>query len=109
MTGNYQYQLAEESSSSTGLAVMVSADIYGEKVSVDGTASSTLLSAFKAHGVDAPYACEEGQCGSCICRLVEGRVTMRRNEVLSPEELTDGYILACQAVPDRCDVSVIFD
>jgi len=101
--------MTEESDSSGGQAVTVSADIYGTHVLVDCPPNSTLLSAFQTHGVEAPYACEEGTCGSCMCRVVKGRATLRHNEVLSPDELAEGYILACQAVPDTPEISVTYD
>lgn len=87
----------------------ISADIWGKAHLVDCGVGQTLLAAFKEHGVEVPYACEGGTCGSCICQVVEGNVTMRHNEVLCPDEVADGYALACQAVPDACDVSVIYD
>ncbi|MEV7524515.1 ferredoxin--NADP reductase [Streptomyces sp. NPDC091371] len=62
----------------------------------DGT---PLLDALLAAGVPAPYSCREGACSACCCRVVEGKVTMVRNEVLDEEDLAEGYVLACQALP----------
>ncbi|MGW1775724.1 2Fe-2S iron-sulfur cluster-binding protein [Streptomyces sp. NPDC002104] len=66
-----------------------------------------LLAALEAAGVPAPYSCREGACSACCCRVLEGEVTMVRNEVLAPEDLADGYVLACQALPlgDRIRIS----
>ncbi|MFB6520758.1 2Fe-2S iron-sulfur cluster-binding protein [Streptomyces sp. NPDC056401] len=66
-----------------------------------------LLTALLAAGVPAPYSCREGACSACCCRVLEGEVKMVRNEVLAPEDLAEGYVLACQALPlgDRVRIS----
>ncbi|MFJ7265976.1 2Fe-2S iron-sulfur cluster-binding protein [Streptomyces sp. NPDC099050] len=66
-----------------------------------------LLTALLDAGVPAPYSCREGACSACCCRVLDGEVTMVRNEVLAPEDLADGYVLACQALPlgDRVRIS----
>ncbi|MEV7728400.1 ferredoxin--NADP reductase [Streptomyces sp. NPDC087917] len=66
-----------------------------------------LLDVLLAAGVEAPYSCREGACSACCCRVVEGEVTMARNEVLDAEDLAEGYVLACQALPlsDRVRVT----
>ncbi|WP_405494055.1 2Fe-2S iron-sulfur cluster-binding protein [Streptomyces sp. NBC_00096] len=66
---------------------------------VDWPAGTPLLDALLAAGVPAPYSCREGACSACCCRVLEGEVTMVRNEVLDREDLADGYVLACQALP----------
>ncbi len=58
--------------------------------------ASVLRSALDA-GVDAPFACEEGYCGSCAAMCHEGTVTMPVNDVFSPAEVEKGWILTCQA------------
>ncbi|GAB4167456.1 MAG: CDP-6-deoxy-delta-3,4-glucoseen reductase [Wenzhouxiangellaceae bacterium] len=62
----------------------------------------TVLAAALRQGVVLPYSCKNGTCASCKCRLVEGRVHYPYNPpaALTPDELYDGAILACQAVPD---------
>ena len=34
----------------------------------------TVLSAALHAGVGLPYGCKDGACGSCKCKLIEGRV-----------------------------------
>lgn len=41
--------------------------------------------------------------------LVEGRATMRNNEALDDDEVDEGYILTCQAVPDTPSVTVRYE
>lgn len=61
--------------------------------------AQTLLEAALAHNIDFPHNCTVGTCGSCRCKLTEGRVSAITDfgYTLSREELEAGYILACQA------------
>jgi p-cymene methyl-monooxygenase electron transfer component len=59
-----------------------------------------LLEQALAAGIPMPHNCKVGTCGSCKCRLVEGRISELIDFALSPltgEELRAGYILACQS------------
>lgn len=58
-----------------------------------------LLDFLLAQGFDAPASCSEGICASCECQLIEGEATMVNNQVLDEEDLAEGYLLACQALP----------
>jgi ferredoxin len=44
-----------------------------------------------------------------MAKLVEGAATMRTNDVLEDDEIADGYILTCQAVPDTPSVLVEYE
>ncbi|WP_454915607.1 PDR/VanB family oxidoreductase [Xanthobacter sediminis] len=55
----------------------------GRDIPVTGGAS--ILSALVAAGVDVPYSCEEGLCGACETRLLDG-LPLHRDSVRSPEE-----------------------
>jgi ring-1,2-phenylacetyl-CoA epoxidase subunit PaaE len=41
--------------------------------------------------------------------VVEGEVAMRANNALDPEEIEEGWILTCQAVPRSRRVVVDYD
>ena len=60
-----------------------------------------LLTAAIREGVGLPYGCKDGACGSCKCRLLEGRVIhgVHQAKALSTEEEAAGWILTCQAAP----------
>ncbi|MDI3408781.1 ferredoxin--NADP reductase [Streptomyces cavernicola] len=81
----------------------------GETHTVDWPSGTPLLDVLLAAGVDAPYSCREGACAACTCRVVNGEVKLLRNEVLDEQDLTDGYVLACQAVPLTERVEVTYD
>jgi 3-ketosteroid 9alpha-monooxygenase subunit B len=69
----------------------------------------TILGAARRAGLRAPFSCERGNCATCIARVAEGRVTMRANNALSPEEVEQGMVLTCQAVPMSREVVVDYD
>ena len=52
---------------------------------------------------------ELSDCGTCIARVIDGRVAMHRNQVLTAAEVDDGWILTCQAVPTTPTVRVVYE
>ncbi|SHN17577.1 ferredoxin--NADP reductase [Cryptosporangium aurantiacum] len=60
---------------------------------------SPMIDILLGQGLDVPYSCRDGECGSCQATLLKGKVTMLRNEVLGEDDVAEGYILTCQAVP----------
>jgi NAD(P)H-flavin reductase/ferredoxin len=62
---------------------------------------STILEWALGKGVAFPHSCRVGTCATCKCRLVSGKVYELSDKayVLSGEELSQGYILACQSLP----------
>jgi ferredoxin len=63
----------------------------------------------RAAGLAAPSSCHLGQCGTCVARVTEGRAEMVNNQVLTPEEVADGWILTCQARPVTPELSVVYE
>ncbi len=59
----------------------------------------TLLDTARDQGLGLPFSCRIGACATCIAKVVEGRVHMVANHVLSDEEVADGYVLVCQSLP----------
>lgn len=75
-----------------------------EDETLDVANNETLLEAGEDEGWDLPYACREGQCLSCGGRVADGSdasevMQMSNNEVLSDEEIENGYMLTCVAYP----------
>lgn len=81
----------------------------GRTVDVAARAGSTILQSVRRGGVIAPSSCESGTCATCLARVVEGRAEMRRNEVLTPEEIAAGMVLTCQAVPRTASTVVVYE
>ena len=59
----------------------------------------TLLEAALEAGIDAPYSCTEGHCGTCMSLLRNGDVLMADTRALSKRNIERGYVLACQSQP----------
>ncbi len=59
----------------------------------------TVLAGAHVAGLQWPYSCNNGQCGSCALKLEKGQVRHRINEVLTDKELEAGYFLSCSALP----------
>jgi ring-1,2-phenylacetyl-CoA epoxidase subunit PaaE len=72
-------------------------------------AKPSLLDSARAAGLPAPFACKAGVCATCRARIVSGRVEMAANYGLTEEEVGQGYILTCQAVPISDDVVIDYD
>jgi ring-1,2-phenylacetyl-CoA epoxidase subunit PaaE len=68
-----------------------------------------LLQAAARAGMDVPYSCKSGVCGTCRARLQGGQVRMDRNFALEKADLAAGFILTCQAHPVTPAVTVSFD
>ncbi|MFZ4288522.1 CDP-6-deoxy-delta-3,4-glucoseen reductase [Variovorax sp. HJSM1_2] len=62
----------------------------------------TILAAGIRQGVGLPYGCKDGACGSCKCKMLEGRVHHgpHQSKALSPDEAAAGLVLTCCAVPE---------
>ena len=91
-----------------GVASSLEVDLDDEVHKLDWPSGERMLDVMLDAGLDAPYSCREGVCGACACRLVDGEVEMAHNEVLEEADLTDGYILACQAVALTTEVSISY-
>jgi 3-ketosteroid 9alpha-monooxygenase subunit B len=79
-----------------------------KKVTVPRTDGETVLDSARRAGLAPPFSCEAGNCATCIAKLVDGKATMRVNDALDEDEVEEGYILTCQAVPD-CTVVVDYE
>ncbi|PJK19626.1 2Fe-2S ferredoxin [Mycobacterium goodii] len=79
------------------------------QVSVPRRPNETLLESARRAGMTPPFSCEAGNCGTCMAKLLEGTATMRVNDALDDDEVAEGYVLTCQAVPDCDTVTVSYD
>ena len=88
--------------------VAITLELNGQTHSFESTRNQTLLSSALLRGYDAPYSCLNGVCSSCIGRVEEGEAKMAKNETLSEEEVSQGYILTCQAYAMTDTIKVRF-
>ncbi|MGH3331766.1 MAG: 2Fe-2S iron-sulfur cluster-binding protein [Nocardioidaceae bacterium] len=90
-------------------AVRVEVDLDGQVSTFDDwPVDKPLLDLLLEKGLQVPYSCREGQCSACACRVLDGEVTMRHNEVLDDEDIAEGIRLACQSLPVTDTVRVTY-
>jgi ring-1,2-phenylacetyl-CoA epoxidase subunit PaaE len=70
---------------------------------------ASILDAASDAGMEVPYSCTSGVCGTCRAKLVEGQVRMERNFALDKKEVAAGFVLTCQAHPTTERVVLSFD
>jgi 3-ketosteroid 9alpha-monooxygenase subunit B len=80
-----------------------------KKTTVTRQANETLLESARRAGLTPPFSCEGGSCATCMARLTDGTATMRVNDALTEDEVAEGYVLTCQAVPDSGSVTVHYE
>jgi ring-1,2-phenylacetyl-CoA epoxidase subunit PaaE len=69
----------------------------------------SILDCASAAGLEVPFSCTSGVCGTCRAKLVEGTVRMERNFALDKKEVEAGFVLTCQAHPTSERVVLSFD
>jgi 3-ketosteroid 9alpha-monooxygenase subunit B len=75
----------------------------------DYVPGDTVLDAARRGGLKPPFSCELGNCASCMALLHEGSATMRANNALSADEVAEGWVLTCQAIPTGPSVVVEYE
>ncbi|TQK27286.1 ferredoxin--NADP reductase [Arthrobacter sp. SLBN-53] len=85
------------------------------EISIDGAVhhltwpvGRNLVDTMIAAGIEVPYSCREGNCGSCAATVVEGQVDLGNAEILEEEDIAEGLFLACQACPLSNSIKVEF-
>jgi ring-1,2-phenylacetyl-CoA epoxidase subunit PaaE len=69
----------------------------------------SILDCASAAGLEVPFSCTSGVCGTCRAKLIEGEVRMERNFALDKHQVAAGFILTCQAHPLTDRVVLSFD
>jgi ferredoxin-NADP reductase len=74
--------------------------LHSEKV-CQASSGSTLLDLAEKNGVQIPYGCRQGQCGTCATRVLSGTVRMDVEDGLTSEQKNAGYVLPCVSRAER--------
>jgi ferredoxin len=90
-------------------ATRVTIEVGGRTDTTEHRAGTTILQTARQMGLDAPYSCEAGNCATCMARLVEGEAEMMTNDALTDDEVAEGWVLTCQAVPTSPSVRVVYE
>ncbi|NWB99522.1 2Fe-2S iron-sulfur cluster binding domain-containing protein [Pseudomonas gingeri] len=70
---------------------------------------NTILDSLLEQGLEVPYSCQVGACQKCLVKVVRGRAKslIDLSYCLTPSQIAQGYVLACQAVP-QSDIHLDF-
>jgi len=74
---------------------------------VEVAPGESILQSALSSGINLPHSCKAGQCGMCRSLLISGEVEMRKNHILTPDEMKDGQVLLCEGFPTSNNVVVI--
>lgn len=85
------------------------------EISIDGVVHQmrwpvgrNLVDTMIAAGIEVPYSCREGNCGSCAATVTDGQVDLGNAAILEEEDIAAGLFLACQACPLSDSVKIEF-
>ncbi len=90
-------------------ATAVTLILNRKRTTVTHRPGDTLLETARRAGLNAPFSCESGNCATCMAILRDGTATMRVNNALTVAEVTEGWVLTCQAVPNGPAVTVEYE
>jgi ferredoxin-NADP reductase len=88
---------------------LVTVVLKGKRTEIAYQPGDTLLQTARRGGLQPPFSCEAGNCATCMALLHEGTATMRTNNALTPEEVDEGWVLTCQALPRGPAVTVEYE
>lgn len=82
--------------------------VAGSERAAPIAAGETLLGAAVRGKIPFPHMCNAGECGACKCRLTRGQIRLKRDisRHVSPDELSAGFVLACQSVAESEEIRV---
>src|ERR1700742_2401024 len=81
----------------------------GRRTTVPYSPGDTILQTARMAGLNAPSSCETGSCATCMARLTHGSARMLTNDALDEDEIADGWVLTCQALPTSSVVRVEYE
>ncbi len=85
------------------------ATLDGVDYDVSYSPGKVLLDSMLADGLNPAFQCMNGNCGTCMVKLMRGDIEMKKNKALSRRDLDQGYILLCQSIAKSADVRVDCD
>jgi ring-1,2-phenylacetyl-CoA epoxidase subunit PaaE len=91
-----------------GTSLVVTLDGRRSSIRFDA-AKGNILESVQAAGLPAPYACKGGVCTTCRAKVLSGTIVMKKNYGLTEQEVDQGYVLTCQAVPTSDEVVLNYD
>ncbi|CDY21622.1 BnaC09g46700D [Brassica napus] len=74
-------------------------DPEGEEKEIEVNEDSCILESAENAGMELPYSCRSGTCGTCCGKIVSGKVDQSLGSFLDEEQIQKGYVLTCIAQP----------
>ena len=90
-------------------ATRVTIELSGRTDSTEHRPGTTILQTARQMGMAPPFSCEMGSCATCMAMVREGTATMQVNNALTADEVAEGWVLTCQAVPTSPSVHVVYE
>jgi 3-ketosteroid 9alpha-monooxygenase subunit B len=69
----------------------------------------TILEAARGAGLNPLSSCEEGFCASCAAKCIKGKVVLAKNDIYTPDDLANNWILTCQGHCFGPEVEITYD
>jgi 3-ketosteroid 9alpha-monooxygenase subunit B len=105
-----RFEVPDEASAAVGSETQsVVFRLAGRKHSIGYEPGDTLLETARRAGLKPPFQCQAGSCGTCMAHLDAGQAAMRVNNALGADEVREGWVLTCQAIPTSREVVVDYD
>lgn len=101
-------EVQQVAASEAAVAAQLAVRLDGQDHQLACDSGETLLGAMERAGLKPPSACRVGGCASCMCTLESGEVELLINDALDADELAEGWILSCQAVPTSAHLRIRF-
>jgi len=98
-----------EGKSIEGSGAKATVVMNGKEIELSLLPNETILDGLLRIDEDPPYSCMSGACSTCVCKLEDGKAEMERCLALSDDEVADGLILSCSAIPTTDKIKVNFD
>lgn len=92
-----------------GVSSTVTVTLDNATTQMTTAGDESLLEAALRTGIDAPYSCTGGVCGTCKAKLLLGTVRMEQNYTLNEDDVAVGWILTCQSRPTTDVIHVDYD
>jgi ferredoxin-NADP reductase len=83
----------------TGSGEKLVVRLQSSRRDVEVPAGVSVLEAVEAAGVDAPFSCREGTCGTCETRIVAGSADHRDDVLSEDEKAADETMMICVSRP----------